>query len=223
MFINERQLVEELTSLFKSPSAQLPRSLKCKNQMVLEEVNLGYGVADIVLTQYSEPKEQRDVFLGSTEIRVLHVVKKYRGASTEKISERTGLPKWSVKKSIALLESLELVRMEDGFARSGKPYVKIIKKTIAIEAKLYNWKRALKQAYRYKWFSDRSYVCLPSNRVKPALSNIKMFEDMGVGLLETSPGGGINILHNPKAEKPFSKEMNFLLNEWVLTQIHASL
>ena len=222
MFASERELVKELTSFLGSPTSQVPRALKCKNQMILEEVDLGYGIADIVLTQCAEDPEKRDVFLGPTEIRILHVVKKYREASIEKIIEGTGLSKGCVRKSLAALEELALVKVVGNVASPWRPYVNTVKKTIAIEAKLHNWKRALKQAYRYKWFSDRSYVCLPSDSVKPALKNLNLFVDMEVGLLEMSPGGGIKILHNPKVQRPFSREMNVLLNERVLTRIHAS-
>ena len=47
---------------------------------------------------------------------------------------------------------------------------------ISFELKLKNWKKAVNQAFRYKSFSDISYVVLSSESIDVASRNIKMFE-----------------------------------------------
>lgn len=52
----------------------------------------------------------------------------------------------------------------------------------AFEIKLTAWRQALKQAYRYSYFADKSIVVMPIDRLAVALKNVRLFEEMGVGL-----------------------------------------
>lgn len=222
MFDSEQQLVDGVTCLLKSSSKRIPLDLKCKNQFILHEVNLGYGVADIVLTQCVEFPEIRNKYLNLIEIKILKIIKENYGITVESIIGKTRLPRKKIMNAINSLENLRLVRSGKDTISPLKKYARTVKKTIAIEAKLRNWQRALKQAYRYKWFSDKSFVCLPSNRVNPAIKNIEKFKTMGVGLIGFCEVKGFEVFHNPRAEKPISDEMAILLNERVLSALHAS-
>ena len=53
---------------------------------------------------------------------------------------------------------------------------------VAFEAKLKDWQQALRQAYRYRYFADKSIVVMPDEYSGPALRNLSIFEEMGVGL-----------------------------------------
>jgi hypothetical protein len=75
---------------------------------------------------------------------------------------------------------------------------------IAVEAKLRNWKVALKQAYRNKLFANRTYVALPKRFSSAAISNISEFKKASVGLIvveENNPGiyfnPPVNNFHSP--------------------------
>ena len=54
----------------------------------------------------------------------------------------------------------------------------------AFELKLDNWKRALYQAYRYSYFSNKAVVVLPPSAVSQAVKKIDLFRDLNVGLWE---------------------------------------
>ncbi len=222
MFDTEQKLVDEVTALLESESSKVPKVLRSKNQMVLKEVNLGYGIADIVLTEYIATDEKRNKFLNPLEIKLLDIINRNSGITIERIVSKTRLTKRKVRTGISSLENSRFVRIVEGQMTPLTDYISTVKKTIAIEAKLHNWKRALNQAYRYKWFSNKSFVCLPSNTVKPAFNNIELFKKMGVGLIEVCKDKGIKILYNPKSTRPLSKEMSILLNEYVLSELHTS-
>jgi len=64
-----------------------------------------------------------------------------------------------------------------------KSYAPILDNVISIEAKLKNWHRALNQAYRYKRFSNFTFVLLEEKYSNPAIKNLDLFERMGVGLI----------------------------------------
>ena len=51
----------------------------------------------------------------------------------------------------------------------------------AFEGKLKDWRRALQQAFRYRYFADKAIVVMPLENAKAALSNIEAFRQAGVG------------------------------------------
>ncbi|GAB3365125.1 hypothetical protein GCM10027566_35430 [Arachidicoccus ginsenosidivorans] len=89
-------------------------------------------------------------------------------------------------------------------------YVKQKKETsvIAFELKLKNWQRAAKQAFRYKMFSNTSYVVLPEATVGNALANIELFQKYNIGLAKFDMNGSFAILFKPKPTLPYSEELN---------------
>lgn len=223
MFDTEQQFVNEVTLQLKSsPLENIPEVLKCKNQVILHEVNLGYGIADIVLTQCVKFPEKRNEYLNILEIKILKIINENFGITVETIIGKTRLPRRKIINAIHSLEKLNLVIKEEDIISPLRKYVKTVKKTIAIEAKLRNWQRGLKQAYRYKWFSQKSFLCLPNNKVNPAIKNIDKFKQMGVGLIGFCKDKGFQIFYSPRPENPVSDEMTTLLNECVLNALHAS-
>jgi hypothetical protein len=79
---------------------------------------------------------------------------------------------------------------------------------ISFELKLKNWKRAAKQAFRHKSFSNISYVVLPPNLPKSALNNIELFEKYNIGLATFGYDNDFNILFKPSSSDPYSENLN---------------
>jgi len=75
---------------------------------------------------------------------------------------------------------------------------------VSFELKLKDWKRAAKQAFRYKSFSNISYVVLSSKSVNSALNNIELFERYNIGLAKFDNESDFEILYKPESNKPFS-------------------
>ncbi len=53
---------------------------------------------------------------------------------------------------------------------------------MAFEMKLNDWRKALHQAYRYKYYADRSVVVLPEKTAHRAVQSHHLFEALGVEL-----------------------------------------
>jgi hypothetical protein len=53
---------------------------------------------------------------------------------------------------------------------------------VAFEAKLQDWRRAIRQAWRNTSYVDLAYVVLPADRASVAIEHIDHFVDYGVGL-----------------------------------------
>ncbi|MFH2141517.1 MAG: hypothetical protein ABIJ97_03780 [Bacteroidota bacterium] len=86
---------------------------------------------------------------------------------------------------------------------------------ISFELKLKNWKKAAKQAFRYKSFSNIAYVVLCSKNVNAALNNIELFEKYNIGLAIFDTDSDFEILYKPESGKPYSENLNQKLVETI--------
>ena len=71
------------------------------------------------------------------------------------------------------------------------------KKIITIEVKLKNWKRALRQAYKYRSFSDIAFICMDEKNINPALKNIELFKKSNIGLISINDKNEVKIHYEP--------------------------
>lgn len=207
---------QELVNLFKTTYSQ---NFEGANIRILEEVELGFGVADLVITElkdhvHFETRER----LSTVELSVYTLVNRKRKVSFEEISSITRLRKNELKKSLDRLIEYEYVKKVDSLVVLNRNYELPFKKSIAFEAKLKNWKRAFTQAYRYKWFADYSYVILDEAHAKPAIKSISHFKNHNVGLLTISIDGRIDIHFSPTRQYPMDSAMQMLLSEKILYQ-----
>ena len=81
-------------------------------------------------------------------------------------------------------------------------------KIVSFELKLKNWKRAAKQAFRYKSFSDKSFVVISADESNPAIRNIDFFEKYNIGLAKFNEKKEFEIVFKPKSDKPYSSNLN---------------
>jgi len=87
---------------------------------------------------------------------------------------------------------------------------------ISFELKLRNWKKAAKQAFRYKSFSNISYVVLSSKSANAALNNIALFEKYNIGLAKFDGDSYFEILYKPELGAPYSENLNQKLVETII-------
>ncbi|WHI46398.1 hypothetical protein [Microbulbifer sp. VAAF005] len=127
--------------------------------------------------------------------------------SLEFFIERTGATKRTALIILKEYESAGYCRKVTGrsdlwvkFKQPTRP----TKKIVAIEAKLKNWQRALKQAYRYLEYANQSWVLLDEKYSSSALRNLNEFKRLNVGLKTMSTSGKIDIIWSPQMRDPKS-------------------
>ena len=75
----------------------------------------------------------------------------------------------------------------------------------AFEMKLSEWRKALSQAYRYRYFADRSIVVLPPAKAKLAKEALDIFRELEIGLWSfDAQTGEIQLIFTPKRIRPKS-------------------
>ncbi len=114
-------------------------------------------------------------------------------------------------KSVSINQARDFVIMQEVEGLVGRPDIllksKKNKKIITIELKLKNWKRALAQAYKYKSFSDISYVCMDEGNINSVLKHLDMFKKYNIGLITISKNKKVKIFYKPNITEPYVKAL----------------
>lgn len=224
MFKTEQRLVEEIEQNFSKKSTAKKFLRAQSDWKILTEVNLGfggYGIPDVVVVSLEEKNAPRENYLSYFDISILNLIETNESLGFEDIIYITRSSENQINKALKILLKNEWVAVRENRFYSHKKYESILNDSVAIEAKLKDWKRALKQAYRYKWFCKRSFVFLPEENVGPAERNIHLFKKHQVGLATVSRKGKrseIKILYSPDYSEPISQGMSRMLNEYVYSR-----
>ena len=86
----------------------------------------------------------------------------------------------------------------------------------AFELKISDWRRAMMQAHRYRYFANSSIVVLHSDKLKNALEYIDTFKKINVGLWAFNPKNNkIITCYTPRPRKPLEPKYKPLAIELV--------
>lgn len=221
MFNTEKSLVDALLFSLTNNGLSIFNICNFDYFWLDDEVNVGNGIADIVVSFFNE-RDGRKNTLELDEISIMYLFNRYKKLSLEDIGTKSGIPSKNIAASIKKLIEEDYISINNDEFTLAKEYVLMFEKTISIEAKLKKWRRALIQAYRYKSFSDFSYVCLPEEESRKAIENIEDFVLRNVGLMTIDDWGTVHVIFGPAEERPLNPKKNMLLNEKFLTAINSS-
>lgn len=210
MFLTEKQLIKSLKSNYISICHWDTQKF---NTSILEEVNLGFGIADLVISKLKANPPNVSERLTYFDAVIYKIIESKKEISFQKLREITKADVTSINRSLSKLIKDSYINKNDSLITFRKTYQGIANDSIAIEAKLKNWKRALDQAFRYKWFAKKSFVVLDSTYIKPAITHIEQFKKINVGLAEINKYGKILLHFNPAKKNPIDYKMWMLLNE----------
>jgi len=184
---------------------------------IFTEVSLGHGIADMVISNLKEIEGliSTDNLLDYFDINVYNLIKKTEAISEKDLFNITRASRQKINASIRKLIEAGYIRVENSILKMNKDYVLLFNCNFAIEAKLKDWKRALKQAYRYRWFADYAYVVIDEQHGKRAIENINLFKKYNVGLATISTSGKLKRHFKPPKQKPFDKKMQILFSEQI--------
>lgn len=158
------------------------------------EVGVGYGVADLVLFKPNREKilkrlghGQHKPLLNESFFKVLGNITDIEVSDVptnlNDIEQRVAISSATLKyKILPQLKKAGYIReVEKNYYLKINGWLPIGKELIAIEAKLHDWRRGLRQAARYKSFAHRSYLAVPKDVA--SLIPKEMVEKYGVGLI----------------------------------------
>lgn len=184
-FNSEQELVNTFLSVYKKFFNNFFKKTVVR-QFAIEEFDSKFGIADIVIGSYIP-------YLSSQKLRkgidpnwltpLVHLdlnttIDIDQFMSTFDVSKSTARQKLKEYSEANFLKPIGKNKY-----KIVKNYELIIDTVISFEAKLRNWKKALTQAYRYKRFSNYSFVLLDEKYVNPAIKNISLFKKYNIGLI----------------------------------------
>lgn len=171
----------------------LIKTLPNTRYVVKQEIDSGYGVADIVMISVNKPKLRKRLAYrqsfplhNENYFKVLNVIPDRNTGNTvqfKKIFETTKLSQsylmYKILKDLMKHGYVKTVNKNYYFKING--WAPIANEVIAIEAKLKDWKRGIIQANRYKSFADKVYLAIPSKIAH--LPPICELEKFNIGLI----------------------------------------
>jgi len=95
------------------------------------------------------------------------------------------------------------------------------KMIISIELKIKNWKKGLEQAFKYRTFSNMSYLIIADDWLYLAKSNLRLFKKYNIGLASFDNCSNFKVFFHPKYDNPFSTFYLELLNKKLLSNESA--
>ena len=154
MFKTEISFVKTITSSLKTSDDAFYKKNDQDKIFIKKELCLGYGIADIVIVKYQKNKQpKRNTPLSLFDISLIRLIRNKKELDIEEILKITKSSQKKIKESLSKLIKDKIIETKTEKLFSYNNYSSILTNSIAIEAKLKSWKRALHQAYRYKWFA----------------------------------------------------------------------
>ncbi len=179
----EKQMVSELakrlTIVFNTDTA-------------VTELSAGYGIVDIAFAKNfftAQNKIEREPLNNYLALKIVLGLEKNKTFSFLEAMKISGTSEGTCRKILKSLVELDYIEKID-FETYKKTYVvrNPIKKIVAIEAKLKDWKQGIVQARRYKSFTDECYLALLSQYEKNV--DYGYLERFGIGLILFNPDSG---------------------------------
>ena len=162
------------------------------------EIRMGIGIPDISFNLGGNRRIKcvDDYYLFS----VWDYVYAKKKTTLKEISNQFLFSLEKVKKYVFQLAGMSLVAIKDEVVR----VINSIKNarlgiTVAVEAKISDWKNGLVQAQRYLLFSDYSYLALPEKNIK--LVDLDSLKAVGIGLLSVKEGEVEEVLPAQKSRE----------------------
>lgn len=176
---------------------------------VTHEFESGHGIADIVVfgtndlsengvAEFSKIPPRYAVIFGNGLLPSRFTIQQF--------SNMTGIGTGSSTRVLNSLSKHGVLRTAGKglYEQTIKP-VSPVGCIVSIEAKLRDWQRALRQACRYREFSNQSWVLMDAGRVAPALDNLEKFNRAEIGLASINTSGELFIHYEPEITNSFSE------------------
>ena len=205
---------EDLRSSFRThagPRDWWPRTTRTWN-VAMYESTCSDGRADLVWATFGKDSYDEfsphmpDLLQKPVCSRILSLLKPQSERTFRYLCSKTGVTERTIRTALADLEDAGLVR-ERAVDRYvfGDRFVLPQAFICSFEFKLKDWRRAVFQATRYRTFSHRVFVVMPTESIRPALKNITTFQALNIGLIGHDAHGVSNIEVLPRQERPRSR------------------
>ena len=204
VFPNEAELVRCVLQSGRHSA----RGIRRRQTNVLKEFDSSAGRADIIFFQLRSKWRSRIVYGDFPPrwlyaLRILPVRKHFTSAE---FAQMTGVSMKTAMKILRLYQQMGYCnqRVRGGTWLKVRQPLPVVKRIIAVEAKLHDWKRAISQAYRYQRYANQAWVVLDASKAKGATKASEQFRRLNIGLKVLYRTGHSKTLVSPRVRSPKS-------------------
>jgi hypothetical protein len=185
--------------------------------IVFREPALPTGFPDIVAVFLSKQEllfSRERLELGSDHLRLLHHIYATRSTTVDALTKALVWGEHAIERLMEALERAELLRLQGRKARCA-PLAEIFvaRRIVAVEAKIRDWRAAIRQAVANTWFASHSYILIPAERWSPHIDTEAA--RFGIGVLAHDGRRTLVKLRAADRRIPASYG-SWLVNEWTL-------
>jgi DNA-binding MarR family transcriptional regulator len=187
--------------------------------LVFREPELPTGFPDVVAVfchAYSAQPQPGRANLGPAHLRLLHHLYTVRHGSASDLASALGHSPRLTRRMLDELEHASLVQ-RSGSTELARPIdsVFIARRIVAVEAKIHDWRRALRQAVANTWFASHSYVLLPAARISREVC--QHAAHLGIGVM-TFDGIRVAVRGLATRRQIPASYGSWLVNEWAVRE-----
>ena len=212
IMMNEKRSIfpseEELVRAIISAGNRVGRGATHRRLNVLREFDTSVGRADVVFFHLRREWRKHASYarVPSRWIYALRTLPFRTKFTPDEFASMSGVSRNTAMLTLRRYEAIGYCKrsIDKGFWVKVRQPVPIVKKIIAIEAKLMDWKRAISQAYRYQRYASQSWVILDASRARGAIAAKKEFQRLNVGLKVLTQDGKAKTYFTPRALPPKS-------------------
>jgi hypothetical protein len=161
---------------------------------------VGAGMPDLLFIT-SEPAVLALAQADLSNAQILAYLRGVGRARVETIVRRLNRSPESVTTALQSLVEAEAITQDAQNFSLTPPWRSILPEVIAIEAKVSNWRQALRQAARNRIFSHRSFIALPGH-IADRVSSEPAFAQLGLGILAVGSQGEVSEYRPALLTKP---------------------
>ena len=187
--------------------------------VIFLEPKLPLGFPDIVMVDYRVPTSttiRRNRPLSIRQLQLLNHLYEVKKATVPQLSESLCQTEKSITSQVTQLRADKLVRLNRGFVvPASVKRVFAVEKILAIEAKIHDWRGALRQAIANTWFASHSYILIPSACCSPSV--VMKCASHGIGVIAFD-GRECFVTQQCRETAIPSSYGSWLFNEWAIEQ-----
>jgi hypothetical protein len=143
-----------------------------------------------------------DLMQQPTCSRILAALSMKKRQTHEVIYSFAGVSRPTFRRLFGELIDAGLVHLKDKYVYLGPTFELPNLEICSFEFKLYNWRRALRQARRYRSFSHRVYVVMPQTGIRRAMNELELFKRSNIGLICHNSDGTSRKIVTSRKSKP---------------------
>ncbi len=199
-----------------------------EDSVVVEELGVGYGVADVVVARPCADGVRQRLRLRQTatlprraEVQVVRALQQLEEATFDLLVELTGISARRLRYNVLrfLLAENYVERIADDTFQLLGEYRPVAQEIWAVEAKMKNWFEGLCQAKRYQHFAHKTYLAIAApnrDRVRDGI-----LREQNVGLITVSRDAAAIVFH-PRRRRPRSEELFLMTNERIWDRLYPT-